>query len=240
MLTRMRLSASLTLWRTPLLRLWIAGCVLLAGDMLWIFLMFPMVSRERVFTAAALPVAQAPVLILGAGVLPDREPTQVLQSRLDTGLELFREGKGGWFLVSGDNRASNYNEPQAMRRWLLKRGVPPRLVISDFAGRRTYDSLKRAQAVFGVKRVIIVTSDFHLARALYLARHLGLEAYGVPSSTEVMSLRQRLGLWSREYVARHLAAWDVWFPPSTMLGPREPTPDDHAGTGPLSSVCRAR
>jgi vancomycin permeability regulator SanA len=168
------------------------------------------------------------VLILGAGVLPDREPTQVLQSRLDTGLELFREGKGSWFLVSGDNRAANYNEPKAMRKWLVKRGVPPDLVISDFAGRRTYDSLKRAQAVFGVTRVIIVTSDFHLPRALFLARHLGLDAYGVPASTEVMSRRQRLGLWVREYVARHLATWDVWFPPSTMLGPREATPDDRA------------
>jgi len=208
--------------------------------MLWVFTKFPEASHDRVFSVESLPVSGAPVLILGAGVMRDREPTQVLQSRLDTGLDLFRRGKGSWFLVSGDNRAANYNEPQAMRRWLLKRGVPPERVISDFAGRRTYDSLKRAQAVFGVHKVIIVTSDFHLARALYLARHLGLDAYGVPASTEIMTLRQRIGLWSREYVARHLAAWDVWFPPSTMLGPREPTPDDHAGTAPLSSAWSAR
>ena len=194
-------------------------------DLLWVFIKFPMISHDRVFTIASLPVARVPVLILGAGVLPDREPTQVLQARLDTGLELFREGKGSWFLVSGDNRASNYNEPQAMRKWLLKRAVPPGLVISDFAGRRTYDSLKRAQAVFGVTRVVIVTSDFHLPRALFLARHLGLDAYGVPASIEV-SRRKRISLWFREYVARHLATWDTWFPPATMLGPREPTPDD--------------
>jgi vancomycin permeability regulator SanA len=184
-----------------------------------------MIAKDRMFSSASLPVTRVPVLILGAGVLPDREPTQVLQSRLDTGLDLFRQGKASWFLVSGDNRAANYNEPRAMRRWLLKRGVPPRLVISDFAGRRTYDSLKRAQAVFGVRQVIIVTSDFHLARALFLARHLGLDAYGVAASTEVMSPRQRIGFWFREYRARHLATWDVWFPPATMLGPREPTPD---------------
>jgi len=196
-------------------------------DLLWVFGKFPMAGRDRVFTIASLPVAQVPVLILGAGVLPDREPTLVLQSRLDTGLELFRQGKASWFLVSGDNRAANYNEPQAMRKWLLKRGVPARLVISDFAGRRTYDSLKRAQAVFGVSRVIIVTSDFHLPRALFLARRLGLDAYGVPASTEA-SLRKRIGLWLREYVARNLATWDAWFPPATMLGPRERTPDDGA------------
>jgi vancomycin permeability regulator SanA len=217
-------------------------CVVLTADLSWIFGKFPMTAQGRMFSAASLPVAQVPVLILGAGVLPDREPTQVLQSRLDTGLDLFREGKASWFLVSGDNRAANYNEPQAMRRWLLRRGVPPRLVISDFAGRRTYDSLKRAQAVFGVRKVIIVTSDFHLARALFLARHLGLDAYGVPASTEVMSLRQRIGFWFREYRARHLATWDAWFPPATMLGPREATPDDpaQAEAGTVSSACSAR
>ena len=226
MLTRMRLSAPVTLWKAPPSGLWIALCLVFIADLLWIFGRFPMVSHERIFSVASLPVTQVPVLILGAGVLPDREPTQVLQSRLDTGLDLYREGKGGWFLVSGDNRAANYNEPQAMRRWLLKRGVPPGRVISDFAGRRTYDSIKRAQAVFGVTRVIIVTSDFHLPRALFLARHLGLDAYGVPARTGDMPLRQRIGLWLREYAARHVATWDAWFPPATMLGPREPTPDD--------------
>jgi vancomycin permeability regulator SanA len=171
-------------------------------------------------------VDHLPVLILGAGVLPDREPTHVLESRLEIGLQLYREGKGGWFLVSGDNRAANYNEPKAMRKWLLKRGVPPERVVSDFGGRRTYDSLKRAQAVFGVSRVIIVTSDFHLARALFLARHLGLDAYGVPAATGGNGPGRRGWSWLREYVARHLAAWDAWFPPTTLLGPREPTPDD--------------
>jgi vancomycin permeability regulator SanA len=172
-----------------------------------------------------------PALVLGAGVLPDREPTSVLQGRLETALKLYQEGKATWILVSGDNRASNYNEPQAMRRWLVKRGVPPTLVISDFAGRRTYDSLKRARAVFGLNRLIIVTSDFHLARAIFLARHLGLDAYGVQASTEVLPLNRRLSFWGREFVARHLATWDAWFPPDTMLGPREATPEDFLQTG---------
>ena len=210
---------------------WLAAALVLAADLSWTLVGMPRTGRGRVFTAASLPVAHTPVLILGAGVLPDREPTRVLQTRLDAGLDLFRQGKGSWFLVSGDNRAANYNEPKAMRHWLLQRGVPPGLVVSDYAGRRTYDSLRRAQAVFGVTRLIIVTSDFHLARALYLARHLGLDAYGVPASTGELSRRQRLGLWLREYGARHLAVLDVWFPPSTLLGPREHTPDDPPEAG---------
>ena len=82
---------------------------MLLVDMLWIFGEFPLGGQARIFSVASLPARQVPVLILGAGVLPDREPTQVLESRLETGLELFREGKGSWFLVSGDNRAANYN-----------------------------------------------------------------------------------------------------------------------------------
>ena len=171
---------------------------------------------------------QGPALVLGAGVYADGEPSPVLESRLETALALFREGKVGWLLVSGDNRAHNYNEPQAMRKWLIKRGVPVEFVVSDYAGRRTYDSLKRAQAVFGVKRAVLVTSDFHMPRALYLARNMGLDAYGVASSTSSLPLRTRAAFLAREFVARNVAVWDRWFPPDTMLGPREPTPDDRS------------
>ena len=214
-------------WMNSRRRPWmVLALMLLLGDAGWIFGRFPAYSRGRIFPVASLPLVATPVLVLGAGVLPDRAPTHVLQARLETALALYQTGKASWILVSGDNRASSYNEPQAMRRWLVKHGVPPTLVVSDFAGRRTYDSLKRAQAVFGVGRLVIVTSDFHLPRALFLARHLGLDAYGVPSSTEVLPLSRRAGFWGREFVARHLATLDAWFPPDTMLGPREPTPDD--------------
>jgi len=167
-----------------------------------------------------------PALVLGAGVYADGEPSPILEGRLETALALFRAGKVGWFLVSGDNRAHNYNEPQAMRKWLIRRGVPVERVVSDYGGRRTYDSLKRAQAVFGVRRAVVVTSDFHLPRALYLARGMGLDALGVPSPTSDLTLRTRTGFMAREFVARNLAVLDRWFPPDTMLGPREATPDD--------------
>jgi vancomycin permeability regulator SanA len=141
-------------------------------------------------------------------------------------LELYQSGKVRWFLVSGDNRHSTYNEPQAMRRWLLKQGVPLTNIVSDYAGLRTWDSLKRAQTVFGLRQVVVVTSDFHLPRALYLADHLGLRAWGVPAKTDDRPWAVRIRFWTREYIARHLALWDAWFPPDTRLGPREPTPDD--------------
>ncbi len=210
--------------------------LLAGGDLVWTFFWFPGQSRGRIYEAAALPVTQAPVLILGAAVTPGREPTTVLEARLETALQLYRSGKVKWFLVSGDNRAVNYNEPMAMKRWLVKEGVPLTRIVSDFGGRRTHDSLKRARSVFGIYHVVVVTSDFHLPRALFVARHLGMEAWGVPASTEVHTWSKRLSFWGREYLARHLAYLDFWFPPDTLLGPREPTPDDWLSEAPPTAA----
>jgi vancomycin permeability regulator SanA len=200
--------------------------LLFLGDLFWTIKRFPSHSRGRVFTSANAPDFGAPVLVLGAGIYSDGEPTAVLEGRLRTALDLYRTGKVTWFLVSGDNRAASYNEPQAMRRWLLKQGVPSHLVIADYAGRRTYDSLKRATVVFGLRRLVVVTSDFHMARAIYLGSSLGLDVYGVPDSTWDVTLGTRIGFWFREYGARHKAFLDTLFPPSTRLGPRERTPDE--------------
>jgi SanA protein len=216
----------ITLGGRPRRWLWVALALLVAGDLFWTFQWFPRQCRGQIYQEPSLPVTHAPVLILGAAVTPEREPTQVLEARLEMALQLYRTGKVEWFLVSGDNRAANYNEPMAMHRWLVKQGVPLTYIVSDFAGRRTHDSLKRARSVFGIHRMVVVTSDFHLPRALFIARHLGMEAWGVPVSTESFSWSRRLGFWTREYLARHLAYLDFWFPPDTLLGPREPTPND--------------
>jgi SanA protein len=200
--------------------------MVLLGDLLWTLVRFPAMHRLQIFPADRLPTVGGAVLVLGAGVYSDGEPTTILEGRLRTSLDLYRAGKVGWFLVSGDNRHPTYNEPQAMRRWLVRQGVPLTDIVSDYAGRRTYDSLKRAQAVFGQNQVVIVTSDFHLPRALYLAERIGLRAWGVPCQTDDLSRAARMRFWRREYVARHLALWDAWFPPDTRLGPREPTPED--------------
>ena len=95
----------------------------LLGDLLWTLGRFPALHRLQIYRAEALPVVGGPVLVLGAGVYGDGEPTELLQGRLRTALSLYQNGKVRWFLVSGDNRHPSYNEPQAMRRWLVKQGV---------------------------------------------------------------------------------------------------------------------
>ena len=198
----------------------------LCGDLLWTLGRFPAMHRLQTYSLETLPTVGGAVLVLGAGVYGDGEPTLLLEGRLRTALELYRSGRVRWILVSGDNRHATYNEPQAMRRWLMRQGVPPLHIVSDYAGVRTWDSLRRAQAVFGQRQLVIVTSDFHLPRALYLAERMGLRAWGVAAPSTARTWHRRLRLWTREYVARHLALWDGWFPPDARLGPREPTPDD--------------
>lgn len=202
--------------------------VALVGDLLWMLVKFPRSAAGRMYSTAEAPAIPVPCLVLGAGVYSDGEPTEVLERRLGTALALWKDGKASWFLVSGDNRSANYNEPMAMRRWLVRQGVPSDRIIADFAGRRTYASLKRARAVFGLDRAVIVTSDFHMPRALFLADRIGLTAWGVPAGTRDRPLVARIGFWTREIFARHLAVLDAWFPPDVLLGPHEPTPD--AGT----------
>jgi vancomycin permeability regulator SanA len=200
-------------------------------DLHWVARRFPAHAQGRIQEPASAVDLHGPILVLGAGVYSDGEPTQVLEARLRGALDLYLSGKGTWFLVSGDNRSASYNEPAAMKRWLVKQGVPTDRIVLDFAGRRTYDSLKRARLVFGVGKAYLVTSDFHLPRALYLAHHLGLDAIGVASSTGAHTLGARASFWAREVMARHKALFDLWFPPDVVLGPQEPTPDHPALPG---------
>jgi len=203
----------------------VAATILLAVifDLLWFYVKFPF--GLKVHSPETLYPTGLPLLVLGAGVKSNGEPTQVLEARLRMALHLYNEKKVIWILVSGDNRTRAYNEPQAMRRWLVKHGVPTEKIVSDYAGRRTYDSLKRAKIIFDVDRTVIVTSEFHIIRTLFLAKNLNIDAYGVPSDTKSIEASAYARLWLREYLARHKAQWDVWFPPSTVLGPIENTPD---------------
>lgn len=107
--------------------------------------------------------------------------------------------------MSGDNRFEYYNEPGAMRAYALKLGVPEKAIVLDYAGRRTYDTCYRALHIFKVEEALLVTQSFHLPRALYTCRQLGLDAAGVPAA-----LRQyrRLSLlfWNFREVPATLAA----------------------------------
>jgi SanA protein len=126
----------------------------------------------------AVPHAQA-ALLLGALVQPDGRPSGMLEDRIRSAAALYREGRVDKVLASGDHGRRDYDEVNAMRRELVALGVPDDDVFTDHAGFATLDSVVRARKVFNVHSVTVVTQPFHMPRALWLARHAGLTAYGL-------------------------------------------------------------
>ncbi len=135
-------------------------------------------SRGAVVALEDVEPAQV-ALVLGAYVYPNGTPSAVVQDRLDTALALYRSGRVSRILVSGDHGERSYDEVNGMRRYLENHEVPTERIFMDHAGFDTYDSMYRARDVFAVRSAVVVTQGFHLNRALYIARSLGLEVQGL-------------------------------------------------------------
>lgn len=156
-------------------------------------------GRHRVAGPSEAPNADV-AIVLGAKVWPSGTPSSMLQDRLLTSIELYRQGKIGKLLLSGDHGQVSYDEVNAMRAFVLDRGVPPEDVFMDHAGFSTYDTMYRARDVFQVRDALVVTQGFHLDRAVYTARALGLEATGVPADLHMYQGAARFA--ARDWVAR--------------------------------------
>lgn len=122
------------------------------------------------------------ILILGAGVTENGTPTNMLEDRLSQGIELYELGVSDRILMSGDHGRLDYDEVNVMKQFAMAAGVPSAHIFMDHAGFSTYESIYRARDIFEADRIIIVTQDYHLYRALYIAEKLGLDAYGVASN----------------------------------------------------------
>ncbi|MBD3281678.1 hypothetical protein GF391_02935 [Candidatus Uhrbacteria bacterium] len=135
-------------------------------------------SHNSIVTPANLQSADT-IIILGAYVRPDGALSWILKDRLDTGLKVYNQGLASKIIVTGDHGQKDYNEVQAMKDYLLSHEVPAEDIFMDHAGFDTYDSIYRARDVFQVRSAIIVTQNFHLPRAVYIAKRLGIETQGV-------------------------------------------------------------
>lgn len=147
--------------------------------------------------APSAPVA----LVLGAQTYPDGTPSSFLRGRLDVAGRLLAAGRVQVLLLSGDGQAPEYDEPEAMRAYLSARGVPADRMVLDRAGLDTYDSCVRAAGVHGVGRLLVVTQDYHLPRAVGTARALGLDADGVAD----VSIRRTSRAWVKGVLRDQLA-----------------------------------
>ncbi len=145
-------------------------------------------------------------IVLGAKVIGDR-PSNILEDRLEAALALYRSGRCEKLLLSGAHHREDYDEVGVMRRWLQARGVAPDDLYLDHAGLRTFDSMMRAKEIFGAQDVLVVSQGFHVPRAVYIGRALGMDAVGVtaPAGYVYPSSVVRYN-GAREYLAQ-VRAW---------------------------------
>jgi vancomycin permeability regulator SanA len=192
-----------------------AGCLALAQ--LWVL-------RSGYGAFTSLPdVPSRPVgIVFGAGVYPGGTLSPVLERRVRAGVELYRSGRVRKLLMSGDNGRPDYDEVTAMKRRAVQLGVPARDVVRDFAGFRSYDTCYRAREIFDVRSAVLVTQAFHMPRALYLARGVGIDAVGYVAEPGMPEDVVKY-LEGREVGARFAAVRDVVLRPRPrFLGPPEP------------------
>ncbi len=119
------------------------------------------------------------IIVLGASVKHGDTPSLMLSDRLDRAIELYKAGVAPKIIMSGDHGSKYYNEVQVMKDYAIARGVPSEDIFMDHAGFSTYDTMYRAKEIFGAGKVVIVTQRYHLYRSVYVAKKLGMDAYGV-------------------------------------------------------------
>lgn len=161
------------------------------------------------------------ILVLGAGLKPDGTPNHMLQDRLDEAILLYNTGAASKILLSGDNGQEHYDEVNAMRVYVEGAGIPEEDVFLDHAGFSTYESMVRAREIFQVQSAVVVTQRYHQYRALYLARGLGIEAWGVSSDPRLYVGQSYRDL--REILARNKDFFYLMIKPDpTYLGEEIP------------------
>lgn len=171
------------------------------------------------------PEAEA-ILVLGAYVYPNGSVSIMLGDRLSVAKDLYDRGKASRFLLSGDHGRTDYDEVNTMKTYLEERNVDKENIFLDHAGFSTYESLYRARDIFKAKKILIVTQEYHLMRALYIARKMGIEAYGVASDKQDYKFMGHYKL--REIAARNKDFFFVHIlkPKPTFLGEAIPISGD--------------
>ena len=158
-------------------------------------------TNESVYTDVNLIPYNKVGLILGTSkYLRYGQKNMFFFNRIDAAVELYKAGKVNFFVVSGDNSKKTYNEPLDMKNELINRGVAENKIFLDYAGFRTYDSVFRMDKIFGQKSFTIISQEFHNKRAIYIAKHLGLNPAGY--NAKDVSTSNNFGNRMREKIAR--------------------------------------
>jgi len=136
-------------------------------------------TRDRRYVDPAQIRPERVAVVFGAAVYADGTLSPMLADRVDAAIALYRQGQVQKILMTGDNGTPYYNEVTTMERYAVDRGIPETDITLDYAGFSTYESCYRAREIFGLKQAVLVTQKFHLPRAIYTCRHLGIDAVGL-------------------------------------------------------------
>lgn len=188
-----------------------AGVALLAAFFLFIEFAILIVQITplpwMVWSWRSTPVAPV-AIVLGASVKTPTQPSDALKDRLETAYDLYRSGRVQRILLTGDGGAFRSDEISVMRAFLQAKGLDTRDILVDTEGFRTYESCKRAKELFRIKRAVIITQRFHLARALFLCRYFDIDVSGLAADRERYRKRWLFAL--RELGASVKAVLDVY------------------------------
>lgn len=173
-----------------------------------VILMIPIWMRATIDPYLAMLPRDLPhtdaAVILGASVVRG-SPSPILAARTDAAIELYRLGKVSKVLITGDAESSSHDEVTPVRDYLMNAGIPQKDILLDYEGIDTYRSMYGLTSMFGIKSATIVTQDFHLPRSVFVARSVGVDAYGYASDNRVSSWYNYI----REIPASVKALWDV-------------------------------
>lgn len=166
-------------------------------------------TRSRLFSDLTKVPHHRIALVLGTSHRTrEGDPNPYFEKRIETAAELYTKGKIDHLILSGDNRTIYYNEPMAMLKALLKKGVPASAITLDYAGLRTLDSIVRCKEIFGQNKFIIITQPFHSYRALFISRYHNINAIAMVAEEPDFEYSVKVRI--REYLARTKAVLDLY------------------------------
>ena len=193
------------LLRRLIVALVVVMAVLIVSPVLWRAAV-KLYYQNAIFAQPETPPRPVAV-VFGAAVYGNGRLSAVLRDRVDTAIDLYRNGQVSHIIMSGDNRSIHYDEPGAMMEYAIRQGVAAADVTADRAGHRTYDTCYRARHVFDVRQAVLVTQAFHLPRALMTCEGLGIDVVGAMADKQPYRGARWYEL--RETAATLVAAWDV-------------------------------
>lgn len=192
------------LWLRRLMLAVLALCLLTVAVVGYANIIAIWAAHGRTFTDASLVPETKVGLVFGTSDRVNGRENLYFRYRIDAAVKVWKAGKIRTLIVSGDNRAHDYNEPEKMKRALVRQGIPADRIVCDYAGLRTLDSVVRAKEIFGADTVLFISQRFQNERAIYLAKANGIDAWGFDAEdvetnsglkTKVREVGARVKMW---------------------------------------------